>query len=457
VPSVPRAAERPTRALDTQQSEWLTVLAFIRRQVRQIDRHGRAVFVAKLRLALVEGPLQAVGLVLAAPVVATLRLLRPWVLIRFGGVTGHHLGHLASDTELYLCERDAGWNRPARPHRDVFFFIGPTVANRQLATMWRRVLTFWPRWLAASVVRVNGLVPGGGPHQVPDTDAAADRHNLLGRSPAHLRFTRGEEARGLEGLQAMGLPPGSRHVCLAVRDPAYAAAHAPLVDGSYQDYRNADIRAFRLAAAALADRGYWVIRMGARVAGPLGLPHPRVLDYATNGTRSDFMDVYLGATCAFCLSTSTGFDAIPLIFRRPIAVTNGVPLGHVRRFTTPFLSIAKHHMSTRTDRELSLPEILAAGAGFDRPLDGDEAEAYRAAGIRLVDNTPEEIRDLALEMAERVEGTWRPAAEDEELQRRFFDAFRTNAGVGGLGRAPDSASRGRIGAAFLRQHRWWLE
>src|SRR5438132_1828901 len=41
-----------------------------------------------------------------------LRAIRPWLLIRIGILTSERIGHLAANTELYLCERDAGINRP---------------------------------------------------------------------------------------------------------------------------------------------------------------------------------------------------------------------------------------------------------------------------------------------------------------------------------------------------------
>ena len=35
-----------------------------------------------------------------------------------------------------------------------------------------------------------------------------------------------------------------------------------------------------------------------------------IIDYANNPLRSDFMDIYLGAKCLFCLTTQTGYDGV---------------------------------------------------------------------------------------------------------------------------------------------------
>ena len=40
--------------------------------------------------------------------------------------------------------------------------------------------------------------------------------------------------------------------------------------------------------------------------------------YLQKNKRTEFMDIYLGANCEFCISTMCGFDAIPYIFRKPI-------------------------------------------------------------------------------------------------------------------------------------------
>ena len=69
-----------------------------------------------------------------------------------------------------------------------------------------------------------------------------------------------------------------------------------------------------------------------------------IIDYANSPHKSDFLDVYLGANCSFCISTSTGFDAIPYVFRRPIAYVT-VPIKYFFTFSRNFLIIAKHHFS----------------------------------------------------------------------------------------------------------------
>ena len=66
-----------------------------------------------------------------------------------------------------------------------------------------------------------------------------------------------------------------------------------------------------------------------------------------------------------------------------------------------------------------------------------------------MENTPEEITALAVEMDERLKGTWQTAEEDEELQRRFWALFKPGALQG--------AFLSRIGTEFLHQNRELLQ
>ena len=426
----------------------MSAKTFIARQLLQIQQGGRAVLFRKM-----ERVLQMLFLcTLAVPSVLVIRLIRPWLLVRWGGLITGRIGHFIGETEMYLCEQDAGINVPKQRHVDILHMGSIRVCNQQLETMWRRVLRIWPVWILGPFSLVNRLVPGGAVHEIGDnTQVARDVHNLLDRFPPHLEFTSEEETRGKAGMRAMGITPGTPFICLIVRDSAFLDGDLPLGEWGYHDYRDCDIQNHVLAAETLADRGYFVIRMGAKVKAAMKTAHPRVIDYATNGMRSDFMDIYLGAKCEFCISTATGFDTVPRMFRRPIVYTNMVPLGYISTHRTQFLGITRHHFSMADKRELTLSEIFNHNVGFCLRTD-----CYTSEGVELIENTPEEIRDVVIEMAERLNGTWQPHEDDEDLQRRFWEIFPSDA-VGKNGRPLHGEIRSRFGAQFLRNNRDWLQ
>jgi hypothetical protein len=99
---------------------------------------------------------------------------------------------------------------------------------------------------------------------------------------------------------------------------------------------------------------------------------------------------------------------------------------------------------------MTFREIFDRGAG-----DFLHTSEYEQAGIELVENTPQEIADVVLEMESRQSGRWQSSEEDEELQRRFWQLFPRRSTAPPHQRLHGEI-RGRIGANFLRQHRDWL-
>jgi len=112
----------------------------------------------------------------------------------------------------------------------------------------------------------------------------------------------------------------------------------------------------------------------------------------------------------------------------------------------------KHHFSLEENRELSLSEIFARSVGFCSGISG-----YETKGVDLIENTPEEIRDVAIEMAERLNGTWQAHPEDDALQQRFWEIFPTDAVNVFNGKPLHGKIRSSFGAAFLRNNPEWLK
>ena len=342
--------------------------------------------------------------------------------IRFGMVWSNRLGHMAGNMECYLCERSAGLSRGW----DFWYHAGEP-ASAQLNRMLRRVVRIDRTPFTRICALVNGLFPGAEAHRIETAQVDRDIHNLFERFPPHLSFTAREHQRGEDGLRALGIPAGAKWVYLIVRDDA---KHPTL---PYHSYRNTDIDSYEQAALALAERGYYVLRMGAKVAKPFKAKHPRILDFASMQPYDDFMAVYLGAHCAFCLSSGTGPDAIPVIFRRPVCYVNYVPLEYLQTYHRGSLAIWKHHM--KDGKRMTPAEIYKSGAGhFMR------AEEFADAGITLVDNTPEEITAAALEMADGL---------SQDDQSAFWDAFPRSNSTYTKGPLHGKINM-RIGAEFLK-------
>lgn len=407
---------------------------FLVRQVTAVRGGGPRVLFRKAAIVLL--------LPLAGLTAIFVYAISPLILVRFGRMHSRAIGHFAINPEIYLCERDAGMHG----QRGVDVFYLPTQPpNRQLEKMWRRTIhmTNFP-FFVGLVDRLSQWLPGGKRHAVPwRRGGDRDIYGVLARSAPHLSFIPSEDRRAGLALEALGLPKDAPFICFSARDSAYKKVNYPDKDWGYHDYRNADIRNYVPAAGEMASRGYFAIRMGATVESSLDTTNPMIIDYASSG-RSDFLDIYLLAQCRFFLSSGAGLASVSQTFRRPVAWANYIPLEYAPSWGPNDVFIPKKLWLSAEQRFMSFREIIESGAG--RLSHTDE---YRRLGIHFVENTPEEITDLAIEMHERLEGRWRTTEEDEVLQRKFRCLFKPSA----LNRVFES----HIGAEFLRQHRELLD
>ena len=430
----------------------------IKKHINQIKNGGLIVIIKKLRTTfylLTQAPFYLFSI----PLLVLIYLIRPWLLIRWYGLSCSRIGHFTLDTELYFCRRDAKINQPTQKYIDFFFFIGKYVCNKQLVKMVSRSLIVFPNFLMFPLFNTNQFfslfIKKCSQHEVDiNSDEDRDVHDVLHRFNPHISFNEEEKLRGKKILSEFGVPEGSKIVCLIVRDSAYLDRYKDqtLRDFSYHNHRDGDVDRYVLAAEELVKRGYYVFRMGVKVIKPLKSTNPKIIDYANSQKRSDFMDIYLGANCTFCISTALGFDAVPQVFRKPIAYIF-MPFGHMRVEIEKDLLITKHHFSKKDKKKLTISEIFESNVAFSH-----YADKYEKNNIEYQENTPEEIKDLVTEMDERISGTWKETEEDLLLQKKFWSIFEKNIKKLNLQNSMYGIKkRSKFSANFLRNNLDWIQ
>ncbi len=418
-------------------------------QIRQIKKGGLPILIQKIYTLL----FKTFCLFCALPVVVVLRILRPFIVIRFGNLDISRIGGIYY-ADWYLSERSAGLH--GNRYFDIFYFttIDGTICNRQWFKMWQRVLRVFPFGSFANMVdKIQRRILKGGHHVVPLShiltrkDEPVDKYNekitcILANRKPHIVFTLEEERMGAKGLRELGVPENELFVCFHARDSAYLNSVYPGTTWDYHDYRDSNIDNYISAAQELAQRGYFAIRMGAVVNKKLDINNSAIIDYATNGKRTDFLDIFLGSKCKFFICSDSGIAIVPEMFRRPAVYTNWTPIKRISPWVFNGLFICKKFYSRKEDRLLTFGEIINSPLG-----DVGTKDIFVQEEIELLENTPEEISAAAIEMDERLNGTWKTTQEDEALQQRFWALF---------GRGKLKSSEVRIGAEFLRQNQKFL-
>ena len=383
-------------------------------------------------------------------VAIAIRLIRPVRYYRLGRLPSHEIGHYATNVEVYLCEKEAELNNHTRKSVDIWY-RNPTsgVSNQQLDKMWARTICISGSPTIRYADAISRRLPGGAKYSIQHHDR--DAYALFDKMPPHLSFTSGEILEGEKFLDSVRTHPGQKFVCLAVRDSSYKREQFEDRDVAKDDYRNNDIDNYQKVAEQLAKDGYLVFRMGAKVERPFVTGSPLVIDYASNGMRSEFLDVYLGANCELFISSVLGIDSIPEIFRRPRLLTNYIPVGNFGKYGPRDLVVPKQYWLKSESRFLRFSEIVASTNGLGSCTSSYE---YETAGIELVENTPTEILQAARELLDRHQGSFEKLETDQKLIAKFWSNYYR------LNPAPiKSAVSGQepnIGIEFLRNNLHWV-
>lgn len=390
-----------------------------------------------------------VSLVPATVMVAVMRALRPFILIRVGTVKTDRIGHFSIETELRILESREFALKSRRPLFDIFFFP-PPISNFFLAKKWREVIRVWPSWLMISVFRLNERIPGGDAHVIPHSSTGAfDLRSRLDGSPTTLRLTQNEENLGKDLLQKIGLGEDRQFICAIARDKRYYEQQFGNRDLSYHSFRNCDIDTYIPSFKFLESKGICVVRMGAAVEKPLGYTSASVIDYASGELRNEFGDVFLASKCRYCMSDGLGFFGLAAIFRRPSLYVNFSPLHMFYTSRSCDLGIPKLLIDKHSGRIIPLRELREVNiARLTR------SELLEAEGLELLDNSDQDVLDVVQEMEARLDLEWEDEPEMIEAQESFWAQFLDC--IGEEGRKIHGEVRARLGSAFLMKNQeWW--
>jgi putative glycosyltransferase (TIGR04372 family) len=325
----------------------------------------------------------------------------------------YRIGHLAAEVDWLLKSRAMGEFRDIKP---IILRKRNKSANATLLDLWGRKLPVISNpvlyLLLQPLIRFPALQIGSRDAVVALENAA---HyplilNKWGERAPIFEITDDLSKRGTDALLALGVPEGAWFVCVHARDGAFSPG-----DESWHSFRNSDISTYDLAIDEIIRRGGWCIRMGEPVAASLA-PRPGLIDYPVSPFKSDWMDIFLCSRARFFLGNTSGLAIVSTIAGVPCALAHMAPYGASLGMHRRDLSIPKLLQRRETGEVLSFREIFSSEAANFR-----YGNKYNETGLTPIENTPEQVRDLAIEMLDTLEGTLRRTAKDEERQKAYRD------------------------------------
>lgn len=305
------------------------------------------------------------------------------------------IGHLAIEPDCLIKEQILG----LIPKRKWFILAPPgRIANEHLLRYWEPFfLIFRGRitcFILASMSRW-GLMRHDVSHYVLTTNKTQTAYRIYaqwGERPPLLSLTQEDEKWGAYALHQLGLPDNAWFVCAHAREAGFSP-----IDEELHAHRNSDIEAIIPAIQEITRRGGWVIRIGDPTMTPLP-PLPQVIGYAHHLMKCDRLDIILCAKARFILGNTSGIALVGSVFGVPCAIANMIPISD-RWFNARDISIPKLLWSEHLGRYLRFDEVMDS-----RVYRYHYAALYQKAGIRVDENSAEDIRDLAIEMMDRLEG-----------------------------------------------------
>jgi len=353
-------------------------------------------------------------------------IIRPLLLIRFGEILIYRFGHSLINVEIFLQNKKLEKNNSFFPKKLDIFFFSSVSSNKFLKTICKRCVLTMPFQLVLTIFNTLGWLSSFNnffkKHLIIIRNYDMDQNNLFDKTDHILNFTKNEIKKGDNFLEKLGIDKKDKFVCLYNRESDYLRKYLsdPYENNSRWNLRNSDIETYKLAAEELVKLGYKVVRVGKYTKKKITFSNPNIIDYSNSVHTSDFLDVYLSYKCKFVLGDSAGWSAMPILFRKHIAFANIAPYGILLYYTKKNTFIFKKYYSLDKKKILSLKEIK------DTDIINAFSDDLKNKNIRLIDNTPEEIRDLAIEVEEKYKGKTNANESYIDEQKKFKNYIKKN-------------------------------
>ncbi len=389
--------------------------------------------------------MKPIGIPIAILVIPSIYILRPVIRINLFSIPTGRLGHLALEPEMYL-RRKKLTNKSKRSF-DIFFTSrsrqGGVIANKQILKMLKRNMVIFDSYLASWIfysmewLLLHTDIKGELPH-----DENVETDSILKKVDSTFLFVKSEIEKGNAELQSMGIDPEKDwFVLIFARDNAYLSKTYPDCDWGYHDWRNADINTYIEAVKYILDQGGYVLRMGSVINADMDFSHPRYIDYARK-YRNDFMDIFLVSRCKFLLGTNAGLADVAIVFDKPRAIVNVIPLGYVPHGRDN-VYIPKKYMNHSSKKYLPLKFVLETHRDtiFDQ-------ESFLGEDYSCVDNSTEDILEITMELMSRLNGKFFLSNKQKNLMRKYKDLFSQ----GNMSYDMENP----IGMNFLEKNKDWI-
>tara|TARA_B100000795_G_scaffold269977_1_gene261546 strand:+ start:10672 stop:11751 length:1080 start_codon:yes stop_codon:yes gene_type:complete len=318
--------------------------------------------------------------------------------------------------EIYFLEKID--NKLNKKYFDIFFYSKYGICNLVVFNLWKKKIKIFPFYLIEPTYNLLiKLEKQNSIHTIPYFQEKTRFVNIkIKKDTPNIKLNEFQEKNCEEILNKNNIDiKNIKYVCLFNRDDAYLNSFKNKKDWYYLSHHNYKIKSFEYVAKKLVERNIFFFRMGAIVEDKFNLNNPKIIDYANSSFRSELMDFYLASKCMFGISGGTGSSIVSMLYRKPILDLNA-NLHHLVTFLDNSVLLSKHYYDRVKKKNLSLKEILSF-----KEHEFKKRNQLDKKNIEMIDCTPEEISEAAIEMLDRLEDKWEDNTNISELQNKFRD------------------------------------
>ena len=211
------------------------------------------------------------------------------------------------------------------------------------------------------------------------------------KKPSYFSLSSKDNLKGKRILSKLGIPENAWYVTCHIREPGWSGETQ---ENSQQMIRNSDPETYLEAFKFIVSKGGYVIRMGRNSLKKIN-NSKNIIDLTNRVNKSEFLDIFLGASSKFSIVTSSGYSSIPISFGVPILHVNQMPTNEIFQCRDEDLYMPK--ILKKNNKTLSLAETFI----HEHTAIVDDVAAQEK-GIEFTNNSSKEILEATMDMYNAV-------------------------------------------------------
>lgn len=322
------------------------------------------------------------------PLILLFFFIRIFKDFRINKIISHTIGEMTTPIEIYICERQEDFKKSP-----TIWFMEKTIANQFIKKQWSKKLLILPRYILEPIYilfcsykifnifledyskdsdEVKRTLYGNRLKRI-------DNKNVLLRHMPSIEFNSSEKKEGDDYLKKIGIQNNLYF--------AFASRSSQFKNEKIETARNSNIYNKILGVKFMISKGYKAIRMGKNETERKIFNDSNIIDYAISNDRSDFLDIYLISKCEFMISSNSGINELPVLFRKPRLIVDYYDIPALEFHPLKLMIVPKKFKNLNTGNLINFEEA------FEKKLNYIHINSkVNELGYDIIDNSELEIK-----------------------------------------------------------------